>query len=43
MQKILKNEATDKEKKLFAEMWQSRVKEIFNNVDKVIFVKRGVC
>jgi len=38
MQKILSNQATDDEKKLFGELWQDRVKRIFENVDKVVEV-----
>jgi len=38
MQKILSNQATEDEKKLFGELWQDRVKRIFENVDKVVEV-----
>ncbi len=39
MQKILKGEASLEEKKAFGIMWQERIEEIFNNIDKVITVK----
>lgn len=39
MQKLLRNFATDEEAKEFKELWQGRVKEIFNNIDKVITIK----
>ena len=38
MQKILSSQASVDEKKLFGELWQERVKRIFENVDKVITV-----
>jgi formylmethanofuran dehydrogenase subunit E len=39
MQKLLRNFATDDEAKEFKKLWQGRVEEIFNNIDKVITVK----
>ncbi len=36
MQKIMQDIATADDKKLFGELWQQRVENIFNNVDKVI-------
>ena len=39
MQKILKGEASEEEKKAFGIMWQERVEEIFSNIDKVITIK----
>jgi formylmethanofuran dehydrogenase subunit E len=39
MQKLLKNFATEDEAKEFKELWQGRVKEIFENKDKVIKIK----
>ena len=36
MQKIMQDMATDDEKKMFAQLWQERVENIFNNIDKVI-------
>jgi hypothetical protein len=39
MQKLLKNFATEDEAKEFKKLWQSRVKEIFDNIDKVITIK----
>ena len=38
MQKILSGGASADEKRLFGELWQERVKRIFENVDKVITV-----
>lgn len=38
MQKIISKNATDDENKLFATLWQNRVKSIFENQDKVITV-----
>jgi len=38
MQKILRNQATNEERKLFGKIWQKRVEDIFNNIDKVISV-----
>jgi formylmethanofuran dehydrogenase subunit E len=39
MQKIMQNIATDDERKMFGQLWQERVENIFNNIDKVIEVK----
>lgn len=39
MQKLLRNFATDEEAKEFKKLWQGRVEEIFNNIDKVITKK----
>ncbi len=39
MQKLLRNFATDDEAGEFKKLWQGRVKEIFNNIDKVITIK----
>jgi hypothetical protein len=36
MQKIISGEATSQETDLFGELWQDRVKRIFENADKVI-------
>ena len=36
LQKIMQNKASQEEKKLFGELWQERVKNIFENIDKVI-------
>lgn len=38
MQKIMKNIATEDEKKLFAKLWQQRVENLFHHADKVIKV-----
>lgn len=38
MQKILKDEASNEEKILFGNLWQQKVENIFNNVDKVITI-----
>lgn len=38
MQKIMQNLATNEEKKEFGILWQKRVEEIFNNIEKVIKV-----
>ena len=38
MQKILSGGASADEKRLFGELWQERVKRIFENIDKVITV-----
>jgi len=39
MQKIMQNIASDDEKKEFGKLWQQRVKNIFENIDKVIAIK----
>lgn len=39
MQKLQQNIATDQEKKEFEILWQQRVNDIFNKVDKVINIK----
>jgi formylmethanofuran dehydrogenase subunit E len=39
MQKLLKNFATDEEAKEFKKLWQARVKEIFDNIDRVITIE----
>ena len=39
MQKAMQNSATDEELELFGKLWQTRVSEIFENIDKVILVK----
>lgn len=36
MQKIMQNRASLEERKEFGKLWQERVKNIFNNIDKVI-------
>ena len=38
MQKILSGAASADEKKLFGELWQDRVKRVFENSDKVISI-----
>lgn len=38
MQKVLKAEACDNEKREFRKLWQKGVEDIFNNIDKVIQV-----
>ena len=38
MQKIMQNQATADDKKLFGELWQERVKNIFKNISEVITV-----
>jgi hypothetical protein len=38
MQKILSGQATQDEKKSFGELWQDRVKRIFENLDEVVEV-----
>lgn len=38
MQKIMQEVATKEEKVIFGQLWQDRVKNIFNNIDKVIKV-----
>jgi len=38
MQKIMQNIATPEEKKLFGELWQERVENIFKNIPQVISV-----
>jgi hypothetical protein len=38
MQKIMQNNATAQDKKLFGALWQERVENIFNNIPKVITV-----
>ena len=39
MQKIMQNQANMEEKKEFGVLWQQRVENIFNNIDKVITIK----
>jgi len=39
MQKIMQGVATDDDKKLFGEVWQERVENIFKNIDQVITIK----
>lgn len=39
MQKLLRNFATDDEAKEFKKLWQKRVEEIFNNIEKVIEIR----
>jgi len=39
MQKIMQGVATSEEKQSFGGIWQQRVKEIFDNVDKVVTMK----
>ncbi|MCW8837312.1 MAG: hypothetical protein OQK11_01295 [Thiovulaceae bacterium] len=39
MQKLLMNFASEEEAKEFKKLWQGRVEEIFNNIDKVTTVK----
>ncbi len=39
MQKIMQNQATDDEKNLFGKLWQERVKNIFENIDKAVSVE----
>jgi formylmethanofuran dehydrogenase subunit E len=41
MQKIMQNMATTEEKIQFGELWQSRVENIFNNIDQVITIKEN--
>ena len=38
MQKIMQNQATEEDKKLFGNLWQERVENIFKNIPKVISV-----
>lgn len=38
MQKSLQNDLTIEEKERFGKLWQKRVEEIFNNIDKVITI-----
>ncbi len=38
MQKIMQNKATLEEKKLFAQLWQKRVENIFANISEVITI-----
>lgn len=38
MQKIMQNQATQEEMKLFGQLWQKRVEAIFQNISKVITV-----
>lgn len=38
MQKIMQNQATEEDKKLFGHLWQERVENIFKNIPKVISV-----
>jgi len=40
MQKIMQNIATKEEKVHFGQLWQNRVENIFNNIDKVIEIKK---
>lgn len=40
MQKIMQNNASMDEKKEFGKLWQQRVEKIFNNIDKVIIIKK---
>lgn len=39
MGKIMQGHATDEEKKEFGILWQQRVEDIFNNIEKVISIK----
>jgi hypothetical protein len=39
MQKIMQGVATDNDKKAFGKLWQQRVEDIFNNINKVITIK----
>ena len=39
MAKIMQKTATTKETQEFSRLWQQRVKEIFENSDKVITIK----
>jgi len=39
IQKVMQNSATDEELELFGKLWQTRVSEIFENIDKVISIK----
>ena len=39
MQKIMQGIATDEERLTFGKLWQQRVENIFNNIDKVITIK----
>jgi len=39
MGKIMQGMATPEDRASFGEIWQKRVEEIFNNIDKVITVK----
>ncbi len=39
MQKVMQNSATDEELELFGKLWQTRVAQIFENIDKVILIK----
>ena len=42
MQKIMQEVASKEEKVIFSQLWQDRVKNIFNNIDKVITIKLDV-
>ena len=39
MQRIMQGNATDDEKRLFGELWQERVRKIFENIDTVVTLK----
>ena len=39
MQKIMQGVATDNDKKAFGKLWQQRVEDVFNNINKVITIK----
>jgi hypothetical protein len=38
MQKIMQNNATPDDRKLFGQLWQKRVEAIFQNISKVITI-----
>jgi len=38
MQKIMQNNATEEDRKLFGQLWQKRVEAIFQNISKVITI-----
>ena len=38
MQKLFNNIATKDEKTLFGKLWQKKVEDIFNNLDKVLTI-----
>ena len=39
MKKIISGEGSDEDKKTFGKLWQERVENIFNNIDKVVKVQ----
>ena len=41
MQKIMAKDATQEERELFGEMWQERVRKIFENIPQVLILKQN--